>query len=265
MEAIREIAQKHGLIVIEDACHALGAEYRVKESWVRVGSCRHSDMAVFSFHPVKQITTGEGGAILTNSQQLYEKLILLRTHGITKNAQRFADKNEAFSNNMGVLTANPWYYEMQELGFNYRLTDIQCALGLSQLNKLDKFVAKRRAITTTYSEAFKEIEYVKTPLEPKGKKSAYHLYVLRIDFKKIGKNRAGMMAELMRLGVGTQVHYIPVYLHPYYKNERHYEKQQYPVAENYYSEALSLPFFPKMSDDEIKKVVNSIRGCLNAG
>lgn len=261
LEVISKIAQKHGLIVIEDACHALGAEYQVKDSWVRIGSCRHSDMAVFSFHPVKQITTGEGGAILTNSQKLYEKLTLFRTHGITKNAQRFANKNEAFSNNMGVLTANPWYYEMQELGFNYRLTDIQCALGLSQLSKLDKFLVKRRAIAAIYSDAFKETAHVKTPLGPKGKKSACHLYVLQIDFERIGKSRAVIMAELMKVGVGTQVHYIPVYTQPFYK-KMGFKESGFPEAEKYYKKALSIPMYACLTEGEQNVVVDSIRSVL---
>lgn len=263
MEEVNKIAKQHGLIIIEDACHALGAEYQTNGEWVKIGSCKHSDMAVFSFHPVKHITTGEGGAVLTNNYQLYEKLILLRTHGITKNAQRFVNKSEAFSNNMGSLTANPWYYEMQELGFNYRLTDIQCALGLSQLKKLDKFVAKRRSIASKYSEAFKKIEHVKTPIEPEEKKSACHLYVLQIDFEKIGKSRARVMTELMELGVGTQVHYIPVHMQPYYGNERNYNKQRYTTAEKYYSKALSIPLYPKMTDAEVAKVINSMKGCLD--
>lgn len=265
MEEISEIAKKHGLIIIEDACHALGAEYQANGEWVKIGSCRHSDMAVFSFHPVKHITTGEGGVILTNNQQLYEKLLLLRTHGITKNAQKFVNKNMAFSNDSEPLRANPWYYEMHALGFNYRLTDIQCALGLSQLNKLDKFVARRRTIASMYSEAFKKIEYVKTPIEPETKKSAYHLYVLQIDFEKIGKSRARVMTELMEVGIGTQVHYIPVYMQPYYGNERNYKKQRCAVVEQYYGKTLSIPLYPKMTDAEVTKVINSMKGCLDVG
>ncbi|MBI5328827.1 MAG: UDP-4-amino-4,6-dideoxy-N-acetyl-beta-L-altrosamine transaminase [Deltaproteobacteria bacterium] len=272
MEAIKKIAEEYDLMIIEDACHALGAEYRIQnsglrtnEEWIKVGSCSHSDMTVFSFHPVKHITTGEGGAVLTNNEKLYEKLLLFRNHGITKNPEKFTNKDLAFSHNPESLihNPNPWYYEMQELGFNYRLTDIQCALGLSQLNKLDKFVAKRRDIASLYSEAFKKIECIKTPVELETKKSAYHLYVLQIDFEKIGKSRDRVMIELMEAGIGTQVHYIPVYMQPYYGNERNYKKQRCTVAEQYYSKALSMPLYPKMTDVEVTKVINSVKGCLN--
>jgi UDP-4-amino-4,6-dideoxy-N-acetyl-beta-L-altrosamine transaminase len=263
---IKRIADKYKLVVIEDACHAFGAEYRVNDEWVKVGRCLHSDMTVFSFHPVKHITTGEGGAITTNNQDLYEKLLLLRTHGITKNPAKFINKDLAYSPSENFLTepsshssnVNPWYYEMQELGFNYRITDIQCALGLTQLKKLDIFVEKRRSIAAKYDEAFKDIEWIKTPVEPEASHSTYHLYVVQIDFNKLGKNRSQVMTILKEKGVGTQVHYIPVHLQPYYGNKFGYKEGDYPTAEQYYKRCLSLPIFPLLSDGEIDMIINSV-------
>ncbi len=174
MPKIAKIAGKHNLVVIEDACHALGAEYKTNEKWVKIGSCKHSDMTVFSFHPVKHITTGEGGAITTNDRRIYERLKALRTHGIYK------DKNTA--------KKGPWYYEMRELGFNYRLTDFQCALGLSQLKKLNRFIRRRREIVKMYEESFKANEFFSLPEEVENVKSSWHLYAIRLKDER--ENRA---------------------------------------------------------------------------
>lgn len=260
MEEIRKIADDHGLIIIEDACHAFGAEYKANGESFKVGSCAHSDMSVFSFHPVKHITTGEGGAILTNNPDIYERLLSLRSHGITRTNKKFVNTSMAFSPDNVI---NPWYYEMQELGFNYRLTDMQCALGLSQLKKLDGFVARRRSISAMYTEALKNINHIKTPHEQSTKRSAFHLYALQIDFQKTGKSRAVVMNELRDMGIGTQVHYIPVHLQPYYTNRFNYKEGDYPVAEDYYKKALSLPMFPDMGDEDVIKVINSLKDCLN--
>ncbi len=268
MEAIRKIADEHDLIIIEDACHALGAEWKDSNGrWHKTGSCSYSEMTVFSFHPVKHITTGEGGAVLTNNAELYEKFLSLREHGIIRNLEKFINKDLAFSLNPESLILNPnsWYYEIHELGFNYRITDIQCALGLSQLKKLDMFLAKRRSIASAYSQAFKDIELVTTPAEPEDKKPAYHIYVLQIDFERLGKTRADVMNKLRASGIGTQVHYIPIHLQPYYSNKLGYRKGHYPAAEEYYDKALSIPIYPKMNDAEIKRVIDSVKGCLNAG
>ncbi len=265
MEAIKEIAEKYKLLIIEDACHALGAECRVGEKWNKVGSCTHSDMAVFSFHPLKHITTGEGGAITTNNLELYKKLLLLRTHGITKTHTNFINKDLAFSVSKKTVSdvcqlsskVNPWYYEMQELGFNYRITDLQCALGLTQFEKLDYFVARRREIATKYNEAFKGIECVKMMKESEKSKSAWHLYVVQIDFQRLGKSRSLVMNNLRKKGIGTQVHYIPVHLQPYYK-KMGYKKGDYPVSEQYYKFCLSLPLFPELSNADVDLIISTI-------
>lgn len=265
MEAIRRIADEHDLIIIEDACHALGAEYRQGDKWFRVGSCSHSDMTVFSFHPVKHITTGEGGAVLTNNEKFYEKLLLFRNHGITKDPEKFINKDLAFQLNSESLTLNPnpWYYEIQELGFNYRITDIQCALGLSQLKKLNAFIIRRREIAKMYNESFKDVRFIKTPIEPETKKSVYHLYVLQIDFEKLDKSRNVIMKRLLDQGISTQVHYIPVHLQPYYRSRFGFRPGDYPVAETYYSRTLTLPLYPGMTDKDITKVINSVERCAH--
>ncbi|MFA5167176.1 MAG: UDP-4-amino-4,6-dideoxy-N-acetyl-beta-L-altrosamine transaminase [Candidatus Omnitrophota bacterium] len=251
MPAIHKIARKRGLFVVEDACHALGARYKYHGSWYKIGSCAHSDMAVFSFHPVKHITTGEGGAITTNSKKYYEKLLALRSHGMFR--------SPALSKRIG-----PWYYAMKHLGFNYRLTDIQAALGVSQLKKLDRFVNRRREIAEKYNQRFKGLPCVEIPATPDGFMNAYHLYPLRIDFKKAGLTRAVLMHELQKSGVGTQVHYIPIYTQPYYRELGY--RIRCPEAERYYASTLSLPIYPSMTNRDVDKVVRvfikTLRGNL---
>jgi UDP-4-amino-4,6-dideoxy-N-acetyl-beta-L-altrosamine transaminase len=243
MKEIYEIAKSNNIYIIEDASHAIGSRY---EDGHFVGSCKYSDMTTFSFHPVKTITTGEGGAITTNNEKLYEKLKLLRSHGITKEDKYLK------------MNPGPWYYEMQELGFNYRLTDIQAALGISQLKKLDSFVKRRREIVQKYNQAFKDINVLITPLEKEGVHSAFHLYVLQIDFEKIGKSRKEIMEDLKSKNIITQVHYIPVYIQPYYQKNYSYKSGDCPVAENYYQKALSIPLYPEMTDEEVEYVINNI-------
>lgn len=238
---------KHHLFVIEDAAHALGSKYPDGGS---VGNCKYSDMTTFSFHPVKTITTGEGGAITTNNRLLYKKLLLLRSHGITKNLK---DLNQS---------PGPWYYEMQDLGFNYRLTDIQAALGISQLKKLEKFVKVRRKIVRKYNQSFSSLSNVIIPYEKTDNFSAFHLYVIQIDFEKIGKSRKQVIKELDKKGIGTQVHYIPVYTQPYYKKVFGNKEKDFPVTEKYYENCLSLPLYPKMTDNEVNYVIKEVKNVI---
>lgn len=244
MERIGGIAKRHGLRVIEDAAHAIGSQYADGSF---VGNCNHSDMTVFSFHPVKTITTGEGGAVTTNNEELYRKLLMLRSHGTTKDGT--------------LLTKNPgpWYYEMQSLGFNYRMTDMQAALGCSQLQKLGFFKQRRREIVAMYNEAFAGMRYLKTPTEPDNVSSCFHLYAVQIDFESLGKTRAQVMQGLRGRGIGTQVHYIPVPAQPYYRETFGCKAGDCPVAEKYYGRELSLPLYPGMTNEDVNMVIHAVR------
>lgn len=254
MEAFWRMRQKRQvqgtpLYIIEDACHAIGSTHRNGRP---VGSCCHSDMAVFSCHPVKTVATGEGGMITTNNKTLYERLLMLRTHGITKNPELLKNKDDSFT--------GPWYYEMQNLGFNYRLTDMQAALGSSQLKKLDFFARRRGQIVSMYNEAFQGIDWLAVPYEHLAVETAFHLYVLLFDFEGIRKSRTRVMQELREKGVGTQVHYIPVHLQPYYRENYSFKPGDFPKAEQYYKQCLSIPLFPKMSEEDVQTVIDAIKG-----
>lgn len=244
MENISAIAKKNNLHVIEDAAHAIGSQYA---DGSYVGNCKYSDMTVFSFHPVKTITTGEGGAVTTNNEELYRKLLMLRSHGTTKDEK--------------LLKKNPgsWYYEMQSLGFNYRMTDMQAALGCSQLAKLDFFKKRRREIVAVYNNAFAGMKYLKIPTEPKEVSSCFHLYAVQIDFSSLGKSRLQVMQELRDKGIGTQVHYIPVHTQPFYKETYGYKEGDYPIAEKYYEQELSLPLYPGLSDEDVNNVIEAVK------
>ncbi len=243
MKLLSDICSNRGISIVEDAAHAIGSKY---EGGRRVGDCKFSDMTVFSFHPVKAMTTGEGGAITTNDEKLFRQLKALRTHGIFKEPPT------------EQTVPGPWYYEMRFLGFNYRLTDIQASLGRSQLTKLEKFIERRREIFRRYSSAFRDVPWLTTPRERSDVASAFHLYVLLFDFETIGKSRAQVMDELRKKGIGTQVHYIPVYTQPFYRRTFGYDWGMCPRAESYYSRALSIPLYPAMSDEDVVRVIGAI-------
>jgi len=238
------------ITIIEDASHALGASYA---DGSKVGSCKNSDMTVFSFHPVKAIAAGEGGAITTNNINIYKNLLRLRSHGINKLDDEFIFRDQATEN--GVV--DPWYYEMQSLGYNYRITDIQSALANSQLKKLDQFIDKRKLIAKAYDEAFGEIQNLKLCQQIGRDLSAHHLYVLKIDFKAIKKSRNQVMMELRSKNIGTQVHYIPVYRHPFYRRLG-YEIRDFPSSEEFYETALSIPIYYSLTNEEQNFVIQSI-------
>ena len=255
MIAIKNLADNAGAIVIEDAAHALGATY---PNGKRVGCCENSLMTIFSFHPVKAIAAGEGGMITTNDEATYRKLIRLRSHGINKLDDPFLAIDQAITNE----AINPWYYEMQELGFHYRITDIQCALAFSQLKKLDTFVSRRRDLASQYDKLFKEISEFK-PIQIMGRlQSAHHLYVLRINFDAIKFNKSKLMSHLKSQGIGSQVHYIPVARHPYYR-ALGFLPESYPNAEFYYKEALTIPLFYDLTNDQQHKIFKAFQEVLS--
>lgn len=245
MEELRRLADEYGLWIIEDACHAPGAYIIDKNGEKQLcGNGKLADMTVFSFHPVKHIACGEGGMITTNNEELYQKLLTLRTHGITK------DPAVMLKNDGG------WYYEMQELGYNYRLTDFQAALGLSQLKKADQGLERRKEIARKYDEAFVGLKNIE-PLQPHTENGhAYHLYVIKV------KDRKGLYDYLRSKNVLAQVHYIPVHTLPYYQSQG-FKNGSFPEAEKYYSQCLSLPMFPTLKPEEQTFIINAIKSFLN--
>lgn len=243
MRKISKIAHQHDLVVIEDAAHALGAKRYGK----MVG--QEADMTMFSFHPVKHITTGEGGAIVTNNEEYFEKLTLFRNHGIIKDPAKM-ERNDG-----------PWYYEMHELGYNFRLTDIQCALGLSQLKKLDSFIKRRNEIAAVYDEAFADKSEILIPPKPTLQDSihAYHLYPILLN----GMDRQHVYGELKKSQIFSQVHYIPVHLQPYFQKNFGFKKGDFPLSEMYYQNVISLPIFPKLTEEEISYVIQTLKRLIN--
>ncbi|HEY3375046.1 MAG TPA: UDP-4-amino-4,6-dideoxy-N-acetyl-beta-L-altrosamine transaminase [Candidatus Aquicultor sp.] len=242
MERINDLGKKYGLTIIEDACHALGGSYKGH----KIGACIYSDMVVFSFHPVKSITTGEGGMIITNNEDLYQRLLRLRTHGITRNPSCIQDESHG-----------PWYYEQVELGFNYRITDIQAALGFSQLQKLDSFIDRRRYLAERYNDLLKDLPLV-CPYQHPDASSAYHIYPIRLKLNKVSKSRQQVFNELRESGINVNVHYIPVHTQPYYR-ELGFKQGTYPKAEQYYKEAISIPLFYTLTEEEQDFVVKAIK------
>ncbi|CAB5160622.1 MAG: UDP-4-amino-4,6-dideoxy-N-acetyl-beta-L-altrosamine transaminase [Actinobacteria bacterium] len=250
MFEISQIAKKDNLRVVEDAAHALGARY---ESGEMVGSCTYSDATVFSFHPVKSITTGEGGMITTNDKDVYLRLLRLRSHGINKLDDQFENLELALTND-GV---NPWYYEMMTLGYNYRLSEIQAALGMSQMKRIDNFIQKRNKLADKYDEAFDGTPNITIAQRPKKDMSSRHIYVLRFNFEKLKKSRNQVMQELRNSGIMTQVHYIPIPLQPYY-SRMGYNMEELPEAATFYNQALTIPLFPDLKKREQKRIISAV-------
>ena len=250
MESISVIAKKYNLSIIEDAAHALGAKY---SDGSMVGSCKFSHMTGFSFHPVKSIAAGEGGMITTNDENIYKKLIRLRSHGINKLDDSFINIKQSKSEGL----SNPWYYEMQDLGYNYRITDFQSALGKSQLKKLNLFIDRRIDLVKRYDKAFSKFKYLKTIQSEFRAKSSHHLYVVKINFKKINITRAELMIKLRDYGIITQVHYIPVTQHPFYE-KLGYNSENIKNSINFYNMCLTLPLYYSLKDDEQDYIIEKI-------
>lgn len=244
LDEINRLAKEHDLIVIEDGAHALGTEYKGR----KVGSI--SDMTMFSFHPVKHITTGEGGIITTNNKYFYEKLLQFRSHGITR------DENKLINNH------GPWYYEMQFLGFNYRMTDIQAALGLSQLKKVDKFIKLRKEYVKLYNEAFSTYPQIAIPYQSPEGNSSWHLYIIRLNLEQLTVDRREIFEALQKENIGVNVHYIPVYYQPYYQ-KLGYQKGLCPNAEKLYEEIITLPLFPAMTKQDVNDVIEAVNKVIS--
>lgn len=256
MDEINAIAKRRGLTVIHDAAHSLGASYKGRP----VGSL--GDMTIFSFHPVKHITTGEGGMVVTSNEAFDGKLRLFRTHGITTD-EAMMDGGPQIADNEGPCSGNKagragWFYDMLDLGFNFRITDMQCALGLSQLAKLDGFLARRRQIAATYDSAFSKSGALIIPAQAPGRESAWHLYMLRLKLDKMKKSRREVFDELRAAGIGVHVHYIPMHLLQYYRRRYGHKRGDFPIAEAYYDSALTLPMFPALTDSQVERVIDGV-------
>ena len=247
MAAIHELGEKYGFRIIEDASHAIGGRYRDEP----VGNCRYSDIAVFSFHPVKIITTAEGGMAMTNSSELAERMQRLRTHGITRDPDV-----------MRNTPAGPWYYEQLELGYNYRMTDIHAALGISQMKRLDEFVQRRNELAARYDELLAELP-VQRPELIDDARSSWHLYPVRVQPANISRSHREVFESLREQGIGVNLHYMPVHLQPYYR-DLGFREGQFPEAESYGKQAISLPMFPTMTDDQQDTVVEALGRALGS-
>ena len=242
-EALNAITERSGIALVDDACHALGARYKN----VPVGSIAR--LSAFSFHPVKHITTGEGGMITTDDEDLAQRMRIFRNHGITTDHHQREIQGS-------------WFYEMVDLGYNYRLTDFQCALGMSQLKKLSEWIRRRRFIASLYDDAFKEIQAIQPLQLKKDVLHAYHLYVVRLHSENLHHDRSTIFRKLRNQGIGVNVHYIPVHLHPFYRKRFHTGPGMCPAAERAYEEIISLPLFPGMSDADVSTVVDAVRKVL---
>lgn len=246
MERIAYLGREYGFTIIEDASHAVGGKYRDKP----IGNCRYSDMTVFSFHPVKIITTGEGGMVVTNNKNIYDRLLRLRSHGITRDPDLMEGESHG-----------AWYYQQIELGFNYRMTDIQAALGASQMTRLDEFVMRRHEIARRYNNHLADLPLILPGQSSEGH-SAFHLYVVRVDPKKTDVSRCQLFDALRSANIGVNVHYIPVHTQPYYQRLG-FSEGMYPEAENYYKETISLPVFATMTEEQQDRVIAVVKSVFN--
>lgn len=245
MATIAELAKQYKFVVIEDASHAIGGKYRD----LPIGSCTYSDMTIFSFHPVKIITTGEGGMILTNNKDLKDKLMRLRTHGITREESLMVGQSHG-----------SWYYQQIDLGYNYRMTDIQAALGTSQLGRIEEFIRKRHQIARSYNDFLLDLPLV-LPWQHADTFSSFHLYVIRLKLKEIKKTHRQVFEELRNKGINVNLHYIPVHLQPYYQ-QLGFREGDFPEAESYYKEAITLPIYPTLREDEFNKIILALKQIL---
>ena len=245
-ESLGYLAKKYKIKLINDNCHAIGTRYKGKTNY----ACQYADIVTQSYHPVKAITTAEGGSILTNNKKIYEKVSKLRSHGINRSLQ--LQKKHG-----------PWYYAIDELGYNYRLTDIQSALGINQLKKLDKFISYRRSLAKIYDSEFKNIKEFKIPKSRENCYHSYHLYPLLIDFKKFKINKKDFFVKMQKIGIFMQVHYLPIHYHNYYRKKFNLRKGDFPVSEDFYNKEVSLPIYPSLKKKQIFKVIHNLKKILS--
>ena len=264
LPGIKQLADQYGFRIVEDAAHAMGSRYAFKDPQgedvtAACGSCRHSDLAIYSFHPVKTITTGEGGMVCTNHNGLANKCRQLSSHGIVRDASKYKFNRNRLDQPAGQLTGGPgWYHEMHALGYNYRITDIQCALGISQLRKLEGFKQRRQAVVKYYNQAFSELAgngLIELPPWKSGSDPCFHLYIVQTNNRALKGGREAVYLALREKGIMTQVHYIPIYLQPWYRKKYGYAPGKCPEAERFYYRCLSLPLYPSIGSEEVEKVV----------
>ena len=253
-ESLKLLADKYEFQLVNDNCHALGAEYKNDMQY----AVKYADVVCQSYHPVKHITTGEGGAILTNKKKIAEKIKILRNHGIVKYYKKINSQSGKSDSDIKIKNSKTelqWYYEMQMLGFNYRITDFQCALGISQLKKLDLFVKRRREIAAYYDKAFENDDRF---IFPHVSKHSYHLYPLQVNFEKIKLKKVKFFDQLSNAGINCQVHYIPVHLQPYYRNNFGFKKGDFPIAEKFYEQEISIPMYPALEEQDLHYISNKL-------
>lgn len=245
-ESLRFLANKYRIKLINDNCHAIGTRYKGKINY----ASQYADIVTQSYHPVKAITTAEGGSILTNNKKIHDRVSKLRSHGINRNPRL-------------IKKYGPWYYSIDELGYNYRLTDIQSALGINQLKKLDKFISDRRSLAKIYDNKFKDIKEIKIPKSRKSCYHSYHLYPLLVDFKNLKISKKDFFLKMQKKKIFMQVHYVPIHYHQYYKKKFNFKKGDFPVSENFYNKEVSLPIYPSLKKKQISYIIHSIKKILS--
>ncbi|MFL2771683.1 MAG: UDP-4-amino-4,6-dideoxy-N-acetyl-beta-L-altrosamine transaminase [Rhodospirillaceae bacterium] len=256
-DGLNSVLNGKGIVTIADSAHSLASSYKGRP----VGAL--ADMTCFSFHPVKAITTAEGGMIMTNQEMFVQELRRVRSHGIVRDSSKYYEEAEVSNDDSHLDSPAPWYYEVQEIGLNYRISDLQCALGISQLKKLNAFIKRRNELAKLYSDAFASLDLLQTPVVKHTNQSAWHIYVIQLNLAALAQSRRQIFDLLRNRGVGVQVHYMPLHLHPYYKKRYNYSRGDFPNAEAYYDRAITIPLYPSMTDADALNVVDVVQDVLS--